>query len=77
MLNKETSRKEEKIHHAPVINQVSNENYKPFWQRKKVKEREKKRTRNGYKYIMLYFYMLLYNSVCTQYYTTKHIYIKL
>gem|GEM_PF-6144045 len=30
MLNKETSRKEEKIHHAPVINQVSNENYKPF-----------------------------------------------
>ena len=76
MLNKETSRKEEKIHHAPVTTQASNENNKPFWHRKKVKERGKKRTRKGYKYIILYFYVLLYISVYTQYYTTKHIYIK-
>ena len=30
MLNKKASRKEEKIHHAPVITQASNENDKPF-----------------------------------------------
>lgn len=66
-----------KKNHAPVITRASNENNKPFWQRKKVKERGKKRTWKGYKYIILYFYMLLYNSVCTQYCTTKHIYIKL
>lgn len=49
----------------------------PSDKEKKGKEREKKRARKGYKYIILYFYMLLYNSVCTQYCTTKHIYIKL
>lgn len=77
MLNKKAIRKEDKIHHAPVITQASNENNKPFRQRKKGKERGKKRTRKGYKYILLYFCMLLYNSVCTQYCTTRHIYIKL
>ena len=77
MPNKKASRKEETIHHAPVITQASNENNKPFRQRKKVKERGKKRTRKGYKYIILYFYVLLYISVCIQYCTTKHIYIKL